>query len=200
MFKTIIFFLLLVSFQLRSEVNVLAISGSLRNDSLNTKLVTEAAKMASAQGARVVIFSLKKNPLPFYDGDLEDSEGMPVSASRLREFFLSSDLVMISSPNYNGSMSGVLKNALDWVSRSEKKDYGKEPFQGKKFLLMCASPGKTGGAKGLCHLRECLQSLRANVVSEQFVLPLANSKFDENGRLNDPQVARQLYELVRKSL
>lgn len=196
MIKIILFVLMgISSVNLAAQTNVLAISGSLREDSYNSKLVIEASRMASDLGANVVIFNLKTNPIPFYDGDLETKEGMPENAVKLRQLMLSSDLIIIASPSYNGSMSGVLKNALDWVSRTQDKSNDRNPFAGKTFLLMNASPG-SNGAKGLVHLKDVLQALKGNVLEEQFALPQAYDKFDANGRLKDSQLEKQLKAIL----
>src|SRR5689334_4293777 len=119
MFKLISIFSLLFFTQMAcAEVKVTAFAGSLRNDSFNKKMVKEAARMAEEMGAEVTFIDLKDYPMPFFDEDLERVEGMPESAKSFRRQLLSSDVILIASPDYNHSISGVLKNALDWLSRN----------------------------------------------------------------------------------
>ncbi len=200
MIKNLILILLAITSPIVAQINVLAISGSLRQDSLNTKLVKEAARIASENGAHVTFFSLKDEPIPFYDGDLEEEEGMPHNVTKLRQLMISSDLILIASPNYNRSLPGVLKNAFDWASRNEAKEYCKKAFEGKKFLLMSASPGKTGGVSGLRHLKENLESLRGHVNEVLFSLPYADKMFDNEGRLVETKQAEQLQEFIQGAL
>lgn len=183
-----------------AEVKVLAFSGSLREDSANKKLVREAARMAKEQGATVTIIDLKDYPMPFYDEDLESSQGMPEAAKAFRKKILESNVVFIASPEYNHSFSGVLKNALDWASRTEEGERAKGAFKGITFAIMSASPGKGGGAKGLPHLREVLQDVGANVLATQVSIPGAYTAFDAKGLLIDPKQHADLSEEVREAL
>src|SRR5262249_29719722 len=96
---------------------ILAFAGSTRRDSFNKKLAGIAADGARAAGAEVTFIDLRDYPLPLYDGDLEAEKGLPEQAQRLKKLFLDHDGLLISSPEYNSSISGVLKNTIDWVSR-----------------------------------------------------------------------------------
>jgi chromate reductase, NAD(P)H dehydrogenase (quinone) len=183
-----------------AEVKVLAFAGSLREDSANKKLVREAARMAKEQGATVTVIDLKDYPMPFFDEDLESTQGMPEMAKAFRRKILESNVVFIASPEYNHSFSGVLKNALDWASRTEEGDRAKGAFKGIKFALMSASPGKGGGAKGLPHLREVLQDVGASLLAMQVSIPNAYTAFDAQGSLIDPKLKADLQEEVREAL
>ncbi|MDH3591896.1 MAG: NAD(P)H-dependent oxidoreductase, partial [Planctomycetota bacterium] len=132
---------------------ILALSGSLRGDSFNRKLVAAAAAGARAAGAAVTEIDIREFPLPLYDGDLEARDGLPEHALRLKRLFAEHEGLLIASPEYNGSISGALKNLIDWVSRPASK--GEKPlasFDGKVAAIMAASPGGLGGLRGLVHV------------------------------------------------
>src|SRR4051812_45824702 len=96
---------------------ILAFAGSTRTDSHNKRLIKVAIKGAEAAGAQVTYVDLRDLNLPLYDGDFETSEGLPAGARKFKDLLLANDGIMISSPEYNSSISGVLKNAIDWASR-----------------------------------------------------------------------------------
>jgi len=154
-------------FPLAAEMKVTAFSGSLRENSINKKLMRQAVEFAKVIGATVTVIDLKDYRMPYYDGDLEAGKGMPKMAKKFRNLLLASDAIIISSPEYNGSISGVLKNAIDWASRSEEGSFSQDAFKGKKIAIMSASPGRLGGARALKHLRFILEDLGANVIEKQ---------------------------------
>lgn len=199
MWKWVLIFCLATS-ALNAEINVLAFAGSTRNESTNKKLIHEAANVAHELGAQVTLIDLKDFPMPFYDADLEEAFGMPENAKQLRQLFLQSDVILIASPDYNHSVSGVLKNTLDWVSRNEKAERSREAYQGKKFAIMSASPGKNGGSKGLVHLRDILLDQRAVIMAQQVCVPDAYNAFDESGKLIDPKLKEELLQLIKEVL
>jgi len=118
----------------------------------------------------------------------------------LRKLMIQSDVIMIASPEYNGSLAAVLKNVIDWASRSEEKNSSRDAFKGKKFLLLSASPGAGGGARGLVHLRTILTNMGGTVLDEQITVPNAYSAFDEQGKLKDPTVKKALLEAIKTSM
>lgn len=185
---------------LSADVNVLAFAGSTREDSVNKKLVAEAASLAEQMGANVTVIDLRDYPMPLYDGDLDENEGIPENAKLLRQLMIQSQTILISSPDYNGSVSGVLKNTIDWATRSEKSGASREAFKGKKFALMSASPSVSGGAKGLTHLKDIIQNIGGTVIPQQVTVPKAYDAFDEQGRLKDQQLRMELQELVQEAL
>lgn len=182
---------------LSAEINVLAFAGSTREDSLNKKLVTEAADLAEQAGAHIIVIDLRDYPIPLYDGDLDEKEGIPANAKLLRQLMIQSQVILISSPDYNGSVSAVLKNAIDWATRSEANGPSREAFKGKKFALMSASPSASGGAKGLTHLRDIIQNIGGTVIPKQVTIPKAYDAFDEQGRLKDQKLQTELQELIQ---
>jgi NAD(P)H-dependent FMN reductase len=109
-------------------------------------------------------------------------------------------VIFISSPEYNHSLSGVLKNALDWASRSEAGGGSREAFEGKKFVLFSASPGKKGGAKSLVHLRDILEDMRANTFLQEFSLSDGNNAFNQNNKLKKLEIELALKQFVQKAL
>jgi NAD(P)H-dependent FMN reductase len=171
---------------------ILAFAGSARRDSLNKKLVRVAAGAAREAGAEVTLVDLDDFPMPIYHGDLEAREGMPEHAQRLRELFLAHDALLIASPENNQSVSSLLKNAIDWLSRSigdgKGASSGLAPYRGKVAALLAASPGAYGGARGLPHLRQILAGLGVTVIGTQLALTHAHQAFDEAGALKDPKV------------
>ncbi len=179
-----------------AEINVLAFSGSTRADSYNQRLVQDAADLAEQMGANVTVINLRDYPMPFYDGDLEVNKGMPKNAQRLRKLMIESDAIIIASPEYNHSVSGVLKNALDWASRGEDGGASREAFKGKNFGIMSASPGKKGGRIGLGHLREIIDDAGGTVISEQVTIPYAHKYFADNERSDNPLLKKELQELL----
>jgi NAD(P)H-dependent FMN reductase len=135
---------------------ILALAGSLRRDSFNKKLVPIAAHGARKAGAEVTILDLKDFPLPLFDQDLEAEQGMPENGKKLKHFFIEHDGLLIASPEYNSSITGVLKNAIDWVSRPAPGEPPLVAFRGKVATLMSASPGALGGLRALVHVRSIL--------------------------------------------
>ena len=184
---------------------ILAISGSVREGSLNTSLLRVAADAVRAAGAEVTLLNLRDYPMPIYDGDLEAREGIPANARKLKAIFREHQGLLIASPEYNASVSALLKNTLDWVSRADGGENGLVPYQGKVAALFAASQGNLGGLRGLTHLRAVLQNVGVLVLTEQYALPRAHEAFTPEGRLSDPRaqasvagIAERLVDLVNK--
>lgn len=168
-----------------NKPRLFAVAGSTRRDSLNRKLLLEAAEAARQSGAEVDLVDLNDYPLPFYDGDLEQRSGHAAAVRELRERMKRADVLMIASPEYNSSYPAVLKNAIDWVSRACGEDPMGVAFQGRTFGIMAASPSQYGGLRGLTALRTLLENMGSKVVAGQVALASAHQKFDEQGRLVD---------------
>jgi NAD(P)H-dependent FMN reductase len=168
----------------RPVPKILAFSGSIRRDSWNRKLIQAAVDATRAAGGEVTLIDLADYPLPLYNGDLEDREGLPDNALRLKALFKQHDALLIASPEYNSSIPPLLKNTLDWVSREWQGETGLAPYQNKVAAILAASPGSLGGMRMLPHLRQILNTLGVLVLPGQFALPNADSAFDaENGAL-----------------
>jgi len=171
-------------------MKILAFAGSLRRDSYNKKFAREAVRLSAAQGeARAEFVDLRDYPMPLYDGDRE-REGIPDSVVALGTRISEADALIIATPEYNGSISSVLKNTVDWLSRIKPV-----PLAGKHLLLLGASPGGWGGVRGLCHSRVPFEALGVHVFPQMMSLPGAASAFDEHGRLNEAN-AHQLVTIL----
>ena len=164
---------------------ILAFAGSTRKDSFNKKLVAVVAQAARAAGADVNLIDLKEFGLPVYDGDDEAAHGLPDNARKLKQLFLAHDGLLISSPEYNGSYPGGLKNVFDWVSRPVAGGKPLAEFEGKVCAIMAASPGALGGMRMLPILRLLLSGLLVTVIPEQLALGTAKEAFNEDGTIKD---------------
>lgn len=200
MWKCFFLFCIAAVATLGAETRVLAFAGSTRTDSVNRKLVAQAAEIAHKLGAHVTLINLKEYPLPFYDADREAKEGMPESALSFSKLIAESQIILIASPEYNASVTGVLKNAIDWISRTPSGAPARDVLKGKICVLMSASPGAGGGARGLIHLRTILESIGATVLPEHIILGNAYSAFDEAGQLKDSTIQSKLEKVVRRAL
>lgn len=168
---------------------LLGISGSLRAGSVNTLLVKEAARLFEP-----AVFTLADLNLPLYDGDLEDAEGIPAIVQTLRDQISQADAVVISTPEYNSNLSGVLKNALDWSSRG-----GPSPFRGKPVAILSAADGRTGGARAQFSLRHCMTPFQPQILQGPEVqIAAASTAFDNNGQLVAERDLKTLGILMRK--
>ena len=178
---------------------ILAFSGSSRRDSFNRKLLAQAAAIAREAGAEVTEIDLIDYPLPIYDGDWEDAHGLPEHARKLKGLMKEHDGFLIASPEYNGSLSPLLKNVIDWCSRAENdKEPTLQAYDGKTAALLAASPGGLGGIRGLRHVREILGNIGVYVVPAQFALSSAHQAFDESGNLTDPRAQTSIRRVVNQ--
>jgi NAD(P)H-dependent FMN reductase len=166
---------------------ILAFAGSLRRDSWNKKLVKVAMEGARTAGAQVTYLDLKDVSMPVYDGDLEEAEGLPENAARFRELLLAHQGLLISTPEYNSSIPGAFKNAIDWATRTKEKKGSTDAFQGKVVGLMSASPGAFGAARSLIVVRSILSHIGTIVIPETMSLPKAHEAFGPDGKLKDPK-------------
>lgn len=164
---------------------ILAFSGSTRRDSCNRKLLNSAVSATRAAGGDVTVIDLADFSLPVYNGDLEASEGVPGKAQQLKTLFKQHQALLIASPEYNSSISPVLKNTIDWISREWQGESGLVPYQGKTALILAASPGNLGGMRMLPHLRQILTALGVIVTPKQVSVADADHAFNEDGSLKD---------------
>ncbi|CDZ81778.1 FMN-dependent NADPH-azoreductase [Candidatus Rubidus massiliensis] len=181
---------------MNEQPKILAFAGSLREGSYNKKLVKVAIKGAEAAGAKVTFIDLKDFPMPILNQDEEDSQGLPENAKKLKKIMLEHDGFLISSPEYNSSISGVLKNFIDWTSRQETKD---EPplscFVGKVAALLSASPGQLGGIRGLVHLRSILGNINVLLLPQQKCISQAHEAFNEDGTLKNNKQQKEVEKI-----
>jgi len=178
-------------------MNVLVFAGSAREGSLNKKLAAVLATKLEAKGAEVSLIDLKDYPMPLYDGDFEDEHKEPEHAGALKALFRSHDALAIASPEYNSSITPLLKNTLDWVSRKGKdpKD-APSPFAGKKAILVACSPGALGGMRALNHVRDILFNVGVTVLPGSVAVGNGFKVFDEAGQLTDERTDARLDGLV----
>lgn len=165
---------------------ILAFAGSTREQSYNKKLVKIAVEAARKVGATVTHIDLRDFPLPLFDEDLERTSGLPENALKLKALFKRHDGLLISAPEYNSSISGVLKNSIDWVSRPHQGEKPLECFTDKLAGLMSASPGLLGGLRGLVTVRSILSNIQVHVHHHQVAIPKAHEAFDDAGHLKNP--------------
>ncbi|MDB6154626.1 MAG: NADPH-dependent reductase [Chthoniobacteraceae bacterium] len=178
---------------------ILAFAGSTRAGSFNRLLVTIAAAGARAAGAEVTEINLRDFPMPLFDQDLEAASGLPENAKKFKALLRAHDGFLIASPEYNSSVTGVLKNAIDWASRVEEEN---EPslvaYTGKVAAICSASPGGLGGLRGLVHLRSILGNIGVLVLPEQVAISSAYEAFEENGALKDARKQKQVGALGKR--
>jgi chromate reductase, NAD(P)H dehydrogenase (quinone) len=180
------------------SIRILAFAGATRTHSWNKKLVRIGAESARNAGAQVTLIDLRDLPMPFYDGDLEAAEGLPANALALKQMMIEHDGFLISTPEYNSSISAVLKNSLDWVSRQQPNQPPTSAFRGKVAGLLAASPGNLGGVRSLMTVRQVLTTLGTLVVPTQFALARAPDAFDADGRLKDPAQQKAVDNVVQE--
>ena len=174
---------------------ILAFAGSTRTDSFNKKVIKIAADGARAAGAEVTLVDLRDFPMPLYDGDLEAASGLPEHAKRLKKLFLEHGGLMISTPEYNSSVPGVLKNAIDWVSRSEPGESALAAYEGKVAILMSASPAGLGGVRSLNVVRMMLANIKVIVLPDSVSVSKAGEAFNPDGSLKDAKQAAAVQKL-----
>ena len=164
---------------------IIAFAGSTRAGSYNKKLVRIASTAASKAGADVEVIDLKDYPLPLFDEDAEKEGGLPENAAKLKKLFIAADGFLLASPEYNSSITGVLKNTIDWISRPVPNEPGLAGFMGKTAVLMSASPGGFGGLRGLVIVRSLLGNIGVTVLPDQVCVPKAYEAFNDDDSLKD---------------
>jgi chromate reductase len=172
-------------------MRLLAVSGSLRRDSHNTSLLRAAAEEAPEDVEVVLWRGLKE--IPAYDAD-EDGVPGPEPVEAFRAAVREADAVLFSTPEYNSSIPGTLKNALDWASRP----LATNPFRNKPVAVVGASTGMFGAVWSQAELRKVLGALGARVADVEVVVGHAHEKLDEDGRLADAETRERLHEAVEE--
>jgi NAD(P)H-dependent FMN reductase len=156
----------------------LAIAGSLREKSLNRKILKVAAEGAAKAGAEVILIDLNDFPMPLYNEDSFETNGFDERALEFQRIVRAADGFLVASPEYNGSITAALKNAIDWASRPSGEFPRHEIFQRKFAAIMTASPGSFGGVRALSHLRAILTSVGTFVLPTEIAVTFASQKFD----------------------
>lgn len=166
---------------------LLGLSGALRKDSTNSKLVREAARLFGDCALEEADLHL-----PLYDGDAEEEDGIPAGVARLAEQIAAANAIVISTPEYNKGPSGVLKNALDWVSRTKGN-----PWQDKPVAVMSAAAGRAGGERAQMILRGFMVPFQPRILQGPEVhLAGSGNAFDENGHLMSEIYVKTLTQLM----
>lgn len=179
---------------------LLFFAGSAREGSFNKKLARLAGHIADANGIAATVADLGDYPMPLYDADLEGTSGVPENARKLKALMAVHGGIFIAAPEYNASLTPLLKNTLDWVSRL--RDEGEERlhvYRSRVFAISSASQTAYGGVRGLITLRQTLTlGLGALVLPEQVSIPRAQDAFDEHGHLKDKAQQESLKILISK--
>jgi NAD(P)H-dependent FMN reductase len=173
-------------------MRVFAMAASRRAASLNHRLVQLAAKLAVRDGAQVDVARFEEFDMPVYDGDLDARSGLPDGARKLKERIEGAAALMFAVPEYNYSIPGAFKNAIDWVSRARPM-----PWRGRAVYLLSVAPSPMGGIRGLWQTRIPLEGCGAIVFPDMFALPHGNTAFDEHGGLRDAALFERLVREMR---
>jgi chromate reductase, NAD(P)H dehydrogenase (quinone) len=183
-----------------SNPRILVFAGSIRTGSFNASLAALAAKELALAGADVTHISLQDFPMPIYDGDLEAASGAPDNAIKLKRMMMTHAGVFIASPEYNASVTPLLKNTLDWISRvRDGKETPLAAYKNRIFALGSASNGAFGGMRSLLALRQVLEiGAGALVLPEQVSVSRAADAYDDMGHLKDERTADLLRAVVRR--
>lgn len=178
-----------------SQLKAVALSGSLRKDSYNRKVLQIAKKIAAEHGIDVLEADLKELALPLYDGDIEDKYGLPEPVKKLKDLVENADIVIIASPEYNHSVSGALKNAIDWLTRTNNS------LSKKVAVILGVSSGIYGTVRGQNHLRQILTALNVYIVPQpQVLIGPADTAILPDGSLNNPKTQELLESLIKKTI
>lgn len=177
---------------------LLILSGSSRSGSLNSKLAACLAAAVIREGVEVQIVSLADYELPIYNGDLEQTHGLPDAAKRLKQLLLNSAGIVVACPEYNGFMTPLLLNAIDWCTRSEEGSGDLSAFADKPILVISASPGPGGGGRANTHLKTMLSGIGSFVFPATLTVPVAHKAFTKTGEFSDASMAQRSARLVTR--
>ncbi len=186
---------------------ILAFAGSLRQHSFNKRVLKTAISGAEKAGADVTYIDLRDYPMPIYNPDDQEENGMDENALRLQGLLTRHDGLLIASPEYNGSVPGGLKNAIDWASRPNEQYNSSDVFPGKVAAMITASPGSFGGVRSLAHLRGVLTSVGVIVLPKEIAVSFAGKMFNgDDGEMADERMKKileglgaSLVEMLRKT-
>jgi NAD(P)H-dependent FMN reductase len=188
-----------------NPIKILAFAGSARKASFNKNLVQIALEGAKAAGAVTTFVDLKDYPMPLYNGDLEAENGLPDTVQQFKDLLKGHQGFLLSCPEYNGSITPLLKNAIDWASRPQDGEPPLTCFKGKVTALLATSPGGLGGLRGLVHVRAILEGIGTIVIPDQKTIPNAHEAFTKLGQLVDQKqmvsvrgIGEKLMEITTK--
>lgn len=168
--------------------SILVFAGSNREGSVNKKLAQQVATSATQLGFKADFLDLTEYPMPLYDGDLEEAQGIPETAQKLEAVIKDYDAVIIASPEYNGAFTPLLKNTIDWLSRVDMRF-----LQPKVLGLVSASPGPGGGSRSVALTRTWFESMQLTVVADAFTVPSAMGDFANSGLSEEQQAELELF-------
>lgn len=185
-------------------MNILAFAGSTRIKSYNKIVIQHAVEYIKSIGFNYNIEQVKQvdlaeYPLPLYDGDLEEMHGIPEPAITLREMLKQNQVFIISSPEYNSSISGVLKNMIDWCSRPYNNEENLLCFKEKMVILLSASVGNLGGIRGLAHVGNILHNLGCVILPYQLAIPNVHEEVSDQQQLPD-KIKKKLQTIIKNNL
>lgn len=183
-----------------NKPSILVFAGSARRDSFNKRLARLAAERIERLGGQPTFIDLSDYPLPLYDGDLETQEGLPANARALQALLAEHQGLLLASPEYNGFITPLMKNTLDWLSRPDgkKENSGLALFADKMAAIVSASPGALGGIRSLSLIRQLLGNLGVTVLPGQLAVSKAGQAFDVSGALKDTDMQQRLDVLCQK--
>jgi len=178
-------------------MKIILLPGSRRQDSINVRLLMCVEKKLQTLGIETDLVGSSDLQSPIYDGDCEAKVGVPDSIKDLNRRMLAANALIVASPEYNGFFSPLLKNTLDWMSRSQDDQPGAAVFRDKAALALAASPGPMAAARALPHIRTQLSNLGLNVYRSQLGVGRAGTVLSDNGDMLDGKMDQQLNELVQ---
>lgn len=176
---------------------ILLFAGSTRTGAYSGKVADAAQKELALQAAEVTRISLGDFPLPIMNQDLEVEEGVPENAAKLARLILAHDAVMICTPEYNGSMPPLLKNAIDWITRVKEGGKGVRAFNGKLGCICSSSDGHFAGIRSASHLRQVLSHIQMELIAPQVSVPNAGEAFDDNGDFKEERLRAGMHRTCR---
>lgn len=181
-------------------LKLLAFSGSVRADSYNKKALMLLIESLKGQGATVTYIDLADFPMPIYNGDLEDTKGLPENAKKLQDLIAAHDGFIIASPEYNGLPSPLLINAIDWASREVKgnANSGLNIFKDKPATIIAVSPGKSGGSRGMAVVSQFLTNIGVKVAPSGTTIPEVMQVFNEKGQVKDQMILAKINNQAKK--
>ena len=179
-----------------TEPRILAFAGSARRASFNRRLLDCAARLADDAGGSTTVINLGDYPLPLFNQDEERDNGPPENVKRLKSLFRKHNGLLIAAPEYNSSITPLLKNTFDWVSRKSADEAPMSAYAGKTAAIISASPGRLGGMRGLVHVRAILNNLGVLVLPGQLCIARAGEAFDDSGSLVSEHYQKSLGDLM----
>ncbi|MEE4246766.1 MAG: NAD(P)H-dependent oxidoreductase [Kangiellaceae bacterium] len=180
------------------SVKLLVLAGSLRKASYNKALAKILAASAERAGAEVNYIELNDYPLPLFNEDDETANGIDNNALKIKAMMNEADGFIITSPEYNGSYSGALKNMVDWASRQAEGEGMLESFKDKYAAIFSTSPGAFGGLRGLSQLRLLLSGLGTHLLADQIAIPKSHEAITEDGTLASDKRQASVDRVVAK--